>query len=132
MNVLITGSSTGIGKVIAEKFLSEGYFVYGLDRQKASIKHDNYKHYNCDLINLETYPSFLPEMHYVINNAGTDDQKEALKTNLLSLFEIEDRWINENTKCVINIASTSAHFGIENREYVASKGRSIILYKTIS
>jgi len=28
-NVLITGISRGIGKALAQKFLSEGYFVIG-------------------------------------------------------------------------------------------------------
>lgn len=37
MRVLITGTSSGIGKAIAEKFLKEGFDVTGFDRKEASI-----------------------------------------------------------------------------------------------
>ena len=52
MKVLITGTAQGIGKAIAEKFLSEGHLVIGIDRQKSgideSLSHDKkgeYVHY---------------------------------------------------------------------------------------
>ena len=35
MRVLITGTSSGIGKAIAEKFLKEGFDVTGFDRKEA-------------------------------------------------------------------------------------------------
>ena len=34
MRVLITGTSSGIGKAIAEKFLKEGFDVTGFDRKE--------------------------------------------------------------------------------------------------
>ena len=34
MKILITGTTQGIGKAIAEKFLKEGHEVIGIDRQK--------------------------------------------------------------------------------------------------
>lgn len=132
MNVLITGTSLGIGKAIAEKFLANDFVVYGLDLKDSTIPHHNYKHYVCDLTEMKSYPKDLPLMDYIINNAGTDEPKKAIQTNLLTLFEIEDRWISEATKCVINIASTSAHFGIENREYVSSKGAMLSYTKQLA
>lgn len=42
MRVLITGTSSGIGKAIAEKFLKEGFDVTGFDRKEASISQDLY------------------------------------------------------------------------------------------
>ena len=37
MKVMITGTSQGIGKAIAELFLENGYTVVGIDRQAAGI-----------------------------------------------------------------------------------------------
>ena len=36
MRILITGTSSGIGKAIAEKFLKEGHDVIGFDIKPAS------------------------------------------------------------------------------------------------
>ena len=49
MRVLITGTSSGIGKAIAEKFLKEGFDVTGFDRKEASISQDSYTHFCLDI-----------------------------------------------------------------------------------
>ena len=49
MRVLITGTSSGIGKGIADKFLKEGYTVIGIDRREASIQHEGYTHICMDI-----------------------------------------------------------------------------------
>ena len=49
MKILITGSSQGIGKAIAELFLNNGHEVIGLDRQDSTIIHDNYTHITQDI-----------------------------------------------------------------------------------
>lgn len=49
MRVLITGTSSGIGKAIAEKFLKEGFDVTGFDRKEASISQDLYTHFCLDI-----------------------------------------------------------------------------------
>lgn len=45
MNVLITGTSSGIGKGCAKYFLKNGHKVYGFDRKESTIEHPDYKHY---------------------------------------------------------------------------------------
>ena len=49
MNVLITGTTQGIGRAIATHFLQKGHTVWGIDRQEASISHERYTHYICDV-----------------------------------------------------------------------------------
>ena len=73
MNVLITGTSQGIGKAIAELFLDKGDIVYGIDRDKASIENKNYTHYVCDIRDTDKLPD-ISNIHILINNAGTQNQ----------------------------------------------------------
>ena len=47
--VLITGTSRGIGKAIAEEFLNNNFKVIGMDRLDSSIINSNYTHYKLDL-----------------------------------------------------------------------------------
>ena len=53
MKVLITGTSQGIGRAVAELFLERGHSVVGIDRQEASIEHPEYVHYVCDVRDYE-------------------------------------------------------------------------------
>ena len=55
MKILITGTSQGIGKAIAERFLTAGHDVIGIDRQAASIENAAYTHYKCDVRDKENY-----------------------------------------------------------------------------
>jgi 3-oxoacyl-[acyl-carrier protein] reductase len=49
-NIIITGTSNGIGLELARKFLKSGNFVWGCSRSKSNISHKNYKH---NVLNLE-------------------------------------------------------------------------------
>lgn len=49
MKVLVTGSSEGIGKAIALKFLKEGHNVIGIDLNSSSINHKLYTHIQGDI-----------------------------------------------------------------------------------
>ena len=56
MKVLITGTTQGIGRAIAVHFLANGHNVIGIDRQEASISHDQYTHYTCDVRDRDKLP----------------------------------------------------------------------------
>ena len=75
MRVLITGTSSGIGKGIAEKFLKEGHNVTGIDRKDASRQHKNYTHICMDIRAKEQYPELEP-FDIVINNAGVQNEED--------------------------------------------------------
>ena len=51
MKVLITGTSRGIGKAIAELFLKENHEVFGIDRNESTISEQNYTHLYIETFN---------------------------------------------------------------------------------
>lgn len=70
--VVITGASSGIGKVCAEYLHKMGYTVYGLNRSE--IESDTIKYIKCDVTNEEdvinAFNSINEDIYAVINNAG--------------------------------------------------------------
>lgn len=131
MNVLITGTSCGIGKAIAEKFLSCGHRVYGIDRLPSAIQETEYTHYESDILK-GSLPK-LPPIEILINNAGVQDSGEDIDINLKGTIRITEAYaIQENIKSVLFIASASAQTGAEFPEYVASKGGMVSYMKSVA
>ena len=129
MKVVITGTSQGIGKGIAELFLQKGHSVVGIDRQEASVEHENYTHIQCD-VRCE-----LPEISDVeilVNNAGTQNEAD-IDTNLKALIRVTEKYgVQPAIKSVLSIGSASGHTGSEFPEYCASKGGVIAYTKNVA
>lgn len=119
--VLITGTSNGIGKAIALKFLKEGYTVIGMDLQPGTILHRNYIHYQMDLSQPCDYPVFAKHVSIIINNAGTQGEMD-MQNNFWSAYGITENYLSRDIKSVLMISSASAITGAEFPEYCASKG----------
>lgn len=131
MNVLITGTSQGIGKAIAELFLKNNHTVYGIDRQEKSIEHKAYTHYQMDIRAYDKLP-VLEHIHVLINNAGTQNEED-IDINLKALIHITEKYgIQEEISSILNIGSASGHTGSEFPEYAASKGGVLAYTKNVA
>ena len=122
---IVTGSSRGIGKSIAEKLVYHGCKVVILSRKidelnkvKEQINSDNIICYACDTTNQPEFKKIVQEVYdkwgsidILINNAGITRDKLLLRLN-------EDDWdkvINVNLKGYYNTIKIVSRFMLKNR-----------------
>lgn len=128
----ITGTSSGIGKALAEELLKEsGHTVHGLARRQ-TIDHQNYKHTSLDLGQQEAVLNFEFGQHpddceliVLVNNAGTlgemaylgempdADIAASLNVNLVAPALLTNKFLQRYAqhparKVIINITSGAA------------------------
>lgn len=131
MKIVVTGSSNGIGKAIAEKFLNCGHTVVGIDVVKPTLSHKRYTHITADV-----YDDPLPEIDGVdvlVNNAGVQNSGRDIDVNLKGAIRVTEKYgVQPNIKSVLFIASASATTGSEFPEYVASKGGMVSYMKNVA
>lgn len=131
MKILITGTSQGIGRAIAELFLNNGHTVVGIDRQASTLCHTSYTHHTLDIRRTEMLPK-VDGVDVLINNAGTQNEDD-IATNLKALIGVTEKYgIRCGIKAVLNIGSASGHTGSEFPEYCASKGGVIAYTKNVA
>ena len=131
MKILITGTSQGIGKAIAEIFLAKGHVVIGIDRQPSSIEDKAYTHYQCDIRDKEALP-VIDDVEILVNNAGTQNEDD-IDINLKGLIYMTERYgVQEKIKSILHVGSASAHTGAEFPEYCASKGGVLAYTKNVA
>ena len=128
--VLVTGSRRGVGKFIAEHFLSHGATVLGLARGEPTISAGNYMHYQVDVgdpAHVQTVFNDIRKavggIHIVVNNAAVltsqyamimpaKAAQEMVNVNLLGVFMVsrESAKLMRKNKWgrIINIGSMAA------------------------
>lgn len=128
--VLITGSSRGVGELLAQHFLAEGAAVVGVARGDARYQHERYQHFQADLADPQAVARLFAALRagvrtldIVINNAAVltsqyamimpaSAAQEMVNINLLAPFLIsrEAAKLMRKSKSgrIINIGSMAA------------------------
>lgn len=123
MKILITGTSCGVGRAAAQKFLSTGHIVYGIDVKESTINNKNYFHIKCDVRDFDNLPN-IEGIDVIVNNAGIVTPKaEAIGVNQQGYINIIYKYGYEPTlKNILIIGSSASEKGLDNLEYCSSQG----------
>ena len=126
---VITGSSRGLGKSLAQYFLNKDYVVAGCSRGEGAIVHKNYQHYKVDVGNEAEVRSWVrkvkndfKKVDLLICNAGlvrsalflsmtpSDEMESIVRTNYIGVFyvlrEISKVMALRGSGRIITISST--------------------------
>ena len=153
--ILITGSRKGIGKYLAEYYLSKGYYVFGCSRGETTIEHKNYVHFEVDISNEKSIKSMISSIKtkyqsidVLINNAGiasmnhslltpTKTVERVLKTNVLGLYlccrEVAKILKKSKHGRIVNFCTVATPLKLEGEAiYAASKAAVISLTQILA
>ncbi len=85
--VVITGTSRGIGRVLAQHFLRQGDIVCGCSRKPATVRHRSYRHFMLDVVDEKAVVAMIRavvkehgRIDVLLNNAGIAAMNHALLT----------------------------------------------------
>lgn len=94
---LITGTRKGIGRFLAEHYLSQGHRVVGCSRQAPDFEHPQYTHIAADVSDEEQVKELfarvrrdLGGIHNLLNNAGIASMNHSLLTPYATVRRVMD------------------------------------------
>lgn len=158
---IITAGAAGIGRITAERFLSEGAFVTVCDidgqaLQSFSKAFPNSTAFKCDVGDsdevartFQTMEEVLGGVDILVNNAGSagptagiedispDDWSRTLNINLFSQFLFSKHAVPtmkaQASGCIVNMSSAAGRLGMPMRTpYVAAKWATIGLTQSLA
>ena len=127
--IIITGTRKGIGRYLAEQYLTEGDVVYGCSRRNTDLMHPNYYHTILDVSDEANVISFVRNVYkenkhidVLINNAGC----AAMNHFLLTPYTTVQRVFNTNFMGTFLMCREVAKYMVK-----AKTGR-IVNYSTVA
>lgn len=94
---LITGTRKGIGRFLADHYVSQGHRVYGCSRQETDIDAPNYTHFCLDVSDERAVRRMFSQIRkdaghldHLVNNAGIASMNHALLTPLSTAQAVFD------------------------------------------
>ncbi len=144
MIIVITGTSRGIGRSLAEYYLSQGHIVIGCSRSECDLVHENYTHFTVDMSDDKAVNDFAYSVRkkygYIdalINNAGVASMnhfmltpvstaKRLMDVNFFGPFVAIRAFINSLKKSshprIVNFSTVAVPFNLDGElAYVSSK-----------
>jgi 3-oxoacyl-[acyl-carrier protein] reductase len=116
---VITGTSRGIGRHLAERFLGAGAMVVGVSRGDATIEHECYVHLQADVTVEAQVTAAIRRAHreagridIVVNNAGG----AAMNHTLLTPASTAERLMAVNFQSTFLVSREAARF-MQRRKY---------------
>lgn len=153
MIILITGTSRGIGKYLAECFLEKGNIVVGASRTESDISNENYYHFICDITDEKAVTTLFMNIRkqfglidVLINNAGIasmnhfcltplETAKRVMNVNFFGTFlmtrEASKLLRKSNNARIVNFSTVAVPLNLEGEaSYAASKAAIESLTRT--
>jgi 3-oxoacyl-[acyl-carrier protein] reductase len=116
---LVTGTSRGLGRVIADRFLAQGATVVGVSRSTGAIEHERYIHVEADVTDEQASIAAVraafdiaKRIDVVVNNAGA----ASMNPVLLTPGSLVERLLRINYEATFWISREAARF-MQRRSY---------------
>lgn len=142
--IVVTGTSKGIGRAIAEHYLGRGWLVAGCSRRASDLTHDNYRHHTLDVAQeravvemVRATATEFGRIDALINNAGiaamnhllltpAETASSVMATNYLGTFvflrEVAKVMSRRKQGSIVNFSTVAVPYNLEGEAaYAASK-----------
>jgi 3-oxoacyl-[acyl-carrier protein] reductase len=152
---LITGTSRGIGRGLAQHYLGKGHVVVGCSRHAADLQHERYHHFPADVTDEKAVTGMLSEVRrrfgrldHLIHNAGSAAMNHALtvpmstvrwlmEVNYLAAFHLSREaaklMLKRRYGRIVNLVTVAVPLRLEGEAaYVASKAATVSLTEVLA